>query len=126
MSGGRPFALLAGMMIAAACGGGDYEIPLPGGYIVARISADRFVVVAPNRRDVVLPSIDEYQVYGRVVVGHIPKATRNADAYFILDTVRGQVRVIEDEATWRRQLVEIGIHEASLVRPARWRAWLRQ
>jgi len=98
--------------LAAACG--DYEIPLRHGYFIARVSSDTFVLVAPDHRVVVRPTITAYGVDGDVVAGR-----DDHGFYFIVDTASGtrETQLIERE--WRRRLQARGISAPQLRAPSR-------
>jgi len=100
----------------------DYEIPLPNGYILARISPGEFVIVAPDRRHIVVgPTVDEYAVMGDVVVGHV-RASNGKQSYFIIDSRNVKVDDGLSREDWIRKLAMYrisGVHLGLPHRPAR-------
>jgi len=104
------------VMMLVACGGGDYEIPLRHGYFIARVGEGKFCVVDPERHVIILPSVNEYQVHGDVLIGRVSQL--NSQTFFVLDM---KTHKLESNLTARQFADEIrkrGIHDPSLRRPS--------
>ena len=119
--------MLGILLLYAVTGGWSFEIGLPGGYSLARISGSDVVLCSPPMSEVVLgPEIDGYAVYGRIVVGHATYSStyrgESTPGYFLLDTKTGWLRSGLSEEQWMRLLRKCGIKG----RPHLWRpTWPR-
>jgi hypothetical protein len=113
-------SVLALMSVVFSSGCGDIHVPLPNGYFLAGFSADQFGIVAPDRRVVVGPTVDSYNVYGTLVVGHVTPP-EGRPSYFIVDTRKNTVDAELNEAEWRKRLAALKLASPKLVRPMRFR-----
>jgi hypothetical protein len=103
-------------VLAGACG--DYEIPLPHGYFVARTSSDEFALVAPNHHVIVGPTIKGFHVYRDIVVGRVSRGTSNE--FFIVDLKGGRTEKGLAEGEWRKRLEARGVSAPHLSKPSRY------
>jgi hypothetical protein len=101
-----------------ACG--DIHVPLPNGYFLTSFSAGQFGIVAPDRRVVVGPTVDSYNVYGSLVIGHVTPA-EGRSSYFIIDTLKKTVDAELNEGEWRKRLAASKLASPKLVQPMRFR-----
>jgi hypothetical protein len=66
-------------------GCGDYSITLPGNYEISRIYGGTYLISGPSRENahysvIVVPAtVDGYQIYGTLVVGHVSVADLEPD-----------------------------------------------
>lgn len=103
-------------MLGGCPGGGDFEIPLPHGYFIARVQPGHFVLVAPDRHTIVLRAIRSYYVQKDVVVGELAQAG-GASEFFILDTHSGVLNANLRSEDWEQRVRIFGITEKSLHEP---------
>ena len=97
---------------------------LPGDYVMTRLHGDSKVISRKSDGSQVIgPPIDEYAVYGRIVVGHVgrPEAgSATQEGYFLIDTRRGYVRKGLSKGAFLRLATEYGLREEpKLHRPRR-------
>ncbi len=112
-------ALLVIGGVSLACR--DYQIDLKHGYLIGRVWSGAFVVVDPNSRIVVGPTIDGYQVSGDILFGRV-RSSANVETYFIVDMKTRKLESGLAAAEWRGRLSARGIQSDSLKRPSRWDA----
>ncbi len=124
-------ASVSAALLLVGCQQGDFSVALPGGWHLSRWSSGEYVVLrtakSSNEIEVMIgPTVDRYQVFGVVIVGHVgPWKGVNAPdrpvlGYFVVDTATQRVWEGLDEAAWRQRLRELGITEdPQLHRPTR-------
>lgn len=79
-----------------------------------------------NVNVVVEPEVDQYNIVGQYIIGHVtqqtislpagvpPPATRQPSGYFIVDTKKDRCLVGLSEADWKKQLLQAGIQNSQL------------
>ena len=104
------------LMVCGCPGGGDFEIPLPHGYFIARVQLGHFVLVAPDRHTIVLRAVRSYFVENDMVVGELAQAGGSSE-FFILDTRSGALNTNLRSEDWGQRVRIFGITEKSLHEP---------
>ena len=111
--------LVISFIISVSCGcpgGGDFEVPLPHCYFIARVQPGHFVVVAPDRHTIVLRAIRSYFVEKDMVVGELAQIGSSPE-FFILDTRSGALNTNLGLEEWSQRVRIFGITEKSLHQP---------
>ncbi len=110
--------------------GGDYSINLPGGYYLSRVYAGAVLMVDPHKHIIISPNIDGYEVYGKIITGHVStdklppdEAANSIPGYFVVDTQKEIIQQGLSEQTWVDSLRQNGIMEKpKLHKPSRFQA----
>jgi hypothetical protein len=115
-------AMLARYAIAR---GGDYTIGLPNGYGLTRVYSDTVLLYGSTRQILIGPTVDGYQVQGRLIIGHArgtndPNFPDAITGYFVVDTGTGKLQHWKDKESWLQALHRHGIFVTpDLQRPRR-------
>lgn len=102
---------------------GDYEIRLPNGYLLARVYSKPIIVVAPNRRVVMGPTVERYAVKGDIVVGSV--AQNGKRFWFVLNTKAHRLRMVGYQE-WRSELRVLSVEESDVGPPSRLHALMQR
>lgn len=103
------------LAIVACAGGGDFEVPLPNGYFIARVSTRKFCVVAPDEHTVILPDISLYRVDNDIVGGQTPGSA--GGAFFLLDTKTHSLVTDLSQIEWLKRRSALGLRDNTLRQP---------
>jgi hypothetical protein len=108
----------------------DYEVPLPGGYVLVSVYAGAVIIGRPSEHEVVVDAnVESYKVLGELVVGHVntPEKLSSEEketskpGYFILNTKTHEIKVGLDKQTWLDSLQTQGVSsEPRLRKPSSW------
>jgi hypothetical protein len=107
-------------------GCGDYEIVLPGQYLLGRTGPGSVVIAAPDKHIVVGPNVEEYGIQGEVVFGRVSARGGGDATYFIVDTKHRTHMLELSHVDWLRALKSMGIGDPHMTPPSRWDTFLKK
>ncbi len=128
-------ALIALMIGSYLLFGTDWDLHIGHGYYLDRTSSERVWMVGPHHVSI-LPNIDGYKIYERIIVGHVSghhrigsgqDAFENTPGYFIVEIRTGKVHQGLSDKAWLGLLRDYGVtRRPALHRPSRYDGYMNR